>query len=95
MARIPRIEFGQRRRWYTLEHLLREDAEQLPTDIERLEHRAVLVVALRYEVLLEFSEELQVQQVVRRQRLFTHHGLHGLHVLADGIASILKNEGSE
>lgn len=44
---------------------------------------------LRDKVLLELGEELQVEQVVGRQRLLTHDGLHRLHVLADGVTRVL------
>lgn len=40
---IPRVELGQRALGDPLEHLLGEDPEQLPADVQGLEHRAVLV----------------------------------------------------
>lgn len=46
MARVSRIEFGQDGRRNSLEHLLGEDAQQLPSDVQRFEHGAVLVVSL-------------------------------------------------
>uniref|UniRef100_A0A182QVN8 Uncharacterized protein n=1 Tax=Anopheles farauti TaxID=69004 RepID=A0A182QVN8_9DIPT len=88
VARVARVELGQDRGRDTLEHLLREDTQQLPADVERLEHGTVLVVALRDEVLLELGQELQVQQIVRREGFLTDDSLHGLHVLADGVASV-------
>ena len=48
----------------------------------------VLIATLRDEILLELAEEFQVEEVVGSQRLFTHHGLHRLHVLADGVAGV-------
>lgn len=44
------------------------------------------------EVLLELGKELEVEQVVGRERLLSHHGLHRLHVLTDGVASVLQNK---
>uniref|UniRef100_A0A2M4D215 Putative secreted protein n=1 Tax=Anopheles darlingi TaxID=43151 RepID=A0A2M4D215_ANODA len=85
---VARVELGQNRGRDTLEHLLREDTQQLPADVERFEHGTVLVVALRDEVLLELGQELQVQQIVGRQGFLTDHSLHGLHVLTDGVASV-------
>ena len=38
MPRISGVELGQSRGWYPLQHLLREDPQQLPPDIERLEN---------------------------------------------------------
>lgn len=46
---------------------------------------------LRDKVLLELDQELQVQQIVGGQRLLTDDGLHGLHVLADGVTSVLQS----
>ena len=37
---------------------------------------------------LELLQELQVEQVLRGQRLLAHHRLHGLHVLADGVVGV-------
>lgn len=45
------------------------------------------------ELLLELLQELQVQQVVGRQRLLPNHRLHRLHVLADGVAGVLRGRG--
>ena len=43
---FARIELFQGRVGDSLEHLLREDTQQLPSDVERLENRAVLGVTL-------------------------------------------------
>lgn len=43
------------------------------------------------ELLLELLQELQVEQVVGRERLFPHHRLHRLHVLPDGVAGVLRD----
>lgn len=43
MLGIPRVELGQGALGDPLEHLLGEDPEQLPADVQGLEHRAVLV----------------------------------------------------
>lgn len=48
----------------------------------------VLVATLRDEVLLELSEELEVEEVVGRQRFLAHHGLHRLYIFADRIARV-------
>lgn len=47
------------------------------------------ILTLSNEVLLKLLQELQVQEIVRGQGFLTHHGLHGLHVLADGVAGVL------
>lgn len=47
MARVPRIEFSQNGGWNTLKHLLGEDTQQLPANVQGFEDSAVLVVALR------------------------------------------------
>lgn len=64
MAGISRIEFREHRRWNTLQHLLGEDSQQLPTDVERLVYAAVFVVALCDEILFEFRQEFQVEEIV-------------------------------
>lgn len=46
VTRVSRIEFGQNRGRNTLEHLLGEDTQQLPTNVQRLEDGTVLVVTL-------------------------------------------------
>lgn len=89
MARISGVELGEYRGGYALQHLLREDTQQLPADVERLEYGAVLVVALRDEVLLELAQEFQVEEIVGRQGLFTDDRLHCLHVLTDRITGVL------
>jgi hypothetical protein len=40
------------------------------------------------EALLELLQELEVQEILRGQGLLTDDGLHGLHVLADGVARV-------
>jgi len=47
MARVPRVEFGQDGGRDTLKHLLGEDTQQLPADVQGFEDSAVLVVALQ------------------------------------------------
>lgn len=42
------------------------------------------------EVLLKLLQEFQVEQVLRGERLLPNHCLHGLHVLPDGIAGVLR-----
>ena len=42
------------------------------------------------EVLLEFLEELQVEQIIWRQGLLSHYSLHGLNILTNGIVCILE-----
>lgn len=54
MTGISWIEFRESAGRNSLEHLLREDSQKLPADIQRLEYRAILVATLRDEVLLEF-----------------------------------------
>lgn len=91
MTGVPRIEFRESAGWDSFEHLLGEDSQQLPADVQRLEYRAVFVAALRDEVFLELRQEFQIEQVVRRQRLLSYDGFHGLHVFSDGVTSVLEN----
>ncbi|KAI0564002.1 hypothetical protein FGB62_31g125 [Gracilaria domingensis] len=72
----------------TSQHVLRERAQQRPRQVQRREHVPDLVRALRHELLLELVVELQVQQIVGRQRLLTHHSLHGNHILSNGVAGV-------
>lgn len=51
MARVPRIEFSQNGGRNTLKHLLGEDTEQLPADVQGFEDSAVLVVTLQERIL--------------------------------------------
>lgn len=46
VARVTWVEFGQDRGGNSLQHLLGEDTQQLPANVQRLEHGAVLVVTL-------------------------------------------------
>lgn len=55
MARVPRIEFSQNGSWNTLKHLLGEDTQQLPADVQGFEDSAVLVVTLwENDIQLDF-----------------------------------------
>lgn len=48
------------------------------------------------EILLKLLQELQVEQVLRGERLLPHHCFHGLHVLPDGVAGVLwKDRGQD
>ena len=89
LASIARIEFGQSAGRNAFQHLLGEDAQQLPANVERLEDGAVLVVALRDKVLLELGQKLQIEQIVRSESFFADDGLHGLHVFADSVTGVL------
>ena len=88
MLGISGVIFGQHVGRDPLEHLLGEDPQQLPANIEGLENGTIFVAPLRDEILLELGQELQVEQIVSAQRLLSDHGLHGLHVLANSITSI-------
>ena len=46
------------------------------------------MVYLCNEVLLELSKELKVEQVVRGESLLADDRLHGLDVLANGVAGV-------
>lgn len=59
-----------------LEQLLREGAQQRPGEVERLEDGAVLVRALVDELGLELVEELEVEVVLRRERLIGSGAAH-------------------
>mmetsp|Transcript_9018 Transcript_9018/g.30566 ORF Transcript_9018/g.30566 Transcript_9018/m.30566 type:complete len:578 (+) Transcript_9018:341-2074(+) len=71
-----------------LEELLGEGPEEAPGEVEGVEDGAVLVGPLRNELLLELVEELEVEVVLGRERLLADDGLHGHHVLADGVVCI-------
>jgi hypothetical protein len=88
LSRVSGVELGEHVGRNSLQHLLGEDTQQLPANVQRLEDGTVLVVALGDEVLLELAEELEVEQVVGGERLLADHSLHGLHVLADGVARV-------
>lgn len=51
---------------------------------------AVDVLTLTNEVFLKLLEELEVEQVIRGEGLFSNHSLHGLHILTDGITRVLE-----
>lgn len=58
-------------------------------------HRSSLIrffqcLTLSDEVLLKLLQELQVEKIIGGEGLLSHHGLHGLHVLTNGIAGILR-----
>jgi len=91
MTRISRIEFRESAGWDSLKHLLGEDSQKLPTNVQRLKDCAIFVAALRDEVLLKLWQEFQVQQIVRRQRLFSHDSFHCLNVFSNGVTCVLKD----
>jgi hypothetical protein len=70
------------------QQVLRERAQQLPGEVQRLENRPVLVPSLRDELSLELLNELDEQVVLLRQRLLAHHRLHGHHVLAARVGGV-------
>lgn len=90
MTRISGIKFGEGGSGDTFQHFFGENTQQLPTDVEGFEYGPVFVVSLRDKVLFELGEELQVKKIVRCQRFFTYYSFHGLDVLTDSVASILK-----
>ena len=67
------------------QQVLGEGAQQVPRQVQGLEHAPVLIGALRDELALELLHELDEEVVLQRQRLLAHHGLHGHHVLAAGV----------
>lgn len=91
MTGVPWVEFRESAGWDSLEHFLGENSQQLPANVQWFKHRAVLVAALRDEVLLEFRQELQIEQIVWRQRFLSYDGFHCLHVFSDGVTSVLEN----
>lgn len=88
MPGISGVELGQGAGRDPLQHLLGEDPEQLPANVQGFEDGTVLVVALGDEVLLELGKELEVEEIVGGEGLLTDNGLHGLDVLTDGVASV-------
>jgi len=55
---VPGVELCQGGGGDTLQHLLGEDTQQLPSNVQGLEYRSVLVAALGDKVLLELAKEL-------------------------------------
>ena len=51
---------------------------------------SLICLTLSDEVLLKLLQELQVEQIIGGEGLLSYHGLHGLHVLTNGIAGILR-----
>lgn len=49
-------------------------------------------LTLSNKVLFKLLEELQVEEVVGGEGLFSHHGLHGLDVLPDGVTGVLETQ---
>lgn len=49
------------------------------------------ILTLSNEVFLKLLEKLEVEQVIRGQGLFSHHRLHCLDILADGVTGILRH----
>mmetsp|Transcript_7601 Transcript_7601/g.14104 ORF Transcript_7601/g.14104 Transcript_7601/m.14104 type:complete len:249 (+) Transcript_7601:35-781(+) len=70
------------------QHLSREESKQRPGQVQRVENSSRLVSALGNKLLLELSEELQVEQVLITQGFLTHDRLHGEHVFTNRIAGI-------
>mmetsp|Transcript_7875 Transcript_7875/g.13507 ORF Transcript_7875/g.13507 Transcript_7875/m.13507 type:complete len:340 (-) Transcript_7875:546-1565(-) len=85
---VAGVELGDDLLGDALEHLTRERAQQRPAQVNRVKNRSVLVRPLSDELVLELVEELEVQLVLRRQRLLPHHRLHGRHILADGVVRV-------
>lgn len=50
----------------------------------------IAFLTLSNKVLLKLLQELQIQQIIRGERLFSHHGLHGLDILTDSVTGILQ-----
>merc|ERR1719379_1172728 len=71
-----------------LEHVLREETEQLPRNVQGGEDVALLVGALRQEAALELVDELEVEVVVLVEGLLADHRLHGARVHADGVVRV-------
>mmetsp|Transcript_49833 Transcript_49833/g.112073 ORF Transcript_49833/g.112073 Transcript_49833/m.112073 type:complete len:211 (-) Transcript_49833:874-1506(-) len=84
----PSVEALQRLLWDTLEHVLREGAQQPPGDLERVEDGSVLVRPLVDEFTLELLKKLEVQVVLGRERLLADDGLHRLDILANGVVGV-------
>lgn len=91
MTGISRIEFRESAGWNSLKHLLGEDSQKLPADVQRLEDGTIFVAALRDKVLLKLRQEFQVQQIIRCQCLFSYDSFHRLDVFSNGVTRILKN----
>merc|ERR1719171_1085678 len=85
---VTRIKLLLDSLWDLLEQVLREDAEQLPSDVQRGEDVAVLIRALVQEALLKLVRELKVQMLLVAECLFTDHRLHCARVLANGVVCV-------
>lgn len=80
--RVTRTQYGSRR--------FLEESNSWPCN-----RQASILLTLSNEVLLKLLKELQVQQVILTESLFTNDCLHGLYVLPYGIVSILEEEEEE
>jgi len=53
MTGISRIEFREGAGWDSLKHLLGEDSQKLPANVQRFKDRAIFVAALRDKIFLK------------------------------------------
>lgn len=58
--------------------------------VKRFKDPLQRLLTLSDEVLLKLLEELKVEQIIRGEGLLSHHGLHGLDVLTDGVTGVLE-----
>lgn len=50
----------------------------------------MIIFTLSNEILLKLLEELEVEQIIRSEGLFSNHGLHSLDILTNGITGVLE-----
>lgn len=68
--------------------VLWKDAQQAPSQIQRLKDGALLVGALRDEAALKLVEKLERQLVLCREGLLADDGLHRGGILANGVLCV-------
>lgn len=72
----------------TLELLTWEGTEKSPGDIQSVDDVTIVIWSLSDEGLLELSQEVEVEVILSSQGFLSDDGLHGRHVLSDGIIGI-------
>mmetsp|Transcript_39085 Transcript_39085/g.89536 ORF Transcript_39085/g.89536 Transcript_39085/m.89536 type:complete len:265 (-) Transcript_39085:762-1556(-) len=74
--------------WHFLQHVFWEDAQQLPSHIQRSENITFLVRSLSQKSGFKLLQEFQVQVVIVRQSFLSNNGFHCSCVDADGVVCV-------
>lgn len=76
---------------WTVSQRLRSSVNLL-AKAERERGNAVDGLTLSNKVLFKLLEELEVEEIVGSEGLLSHHGLHGLNILPNGVAGVLPTQ---